>query len=133
MGQPKIPKKLKERSAAEWVVAIRGLRGHGMRARVANIVWWDFSKTFGCELEHWINDAYSEATLELPDELAMEGLRKLGYTEVMLKAKFAKKSQSMSEGKTDHDSKTFNRRDCTEKRAKKWNVKQRSVRCMGKI
>ena len=135
MGQPKIPKKLKERSAAEWVAAIRGLRGNGMRSRVASMVWWDFEKVFSGELEHWIENAYEEESVELPDELVRDALERLGYSEVMLRAKFDKKTQPLSKGrnKGDRAPRTFDRRDCTEKRAHKWNERERGVRCVGKI
>lgn len=135
MAIAKIPENLKARTAAEWVAGIKALRGHGMRARVASIVWWDFSEKFGPEdrnpLEHWMAGAYDEAALELPDELIMEGLRKLGYTEEMLLKKFDKRTQPLGDGRTGSKKPVeFNRRDCTIKRAKKWNQKERNLRCI---
>lgn len=137
MAIARIPENLKARSVAEWVAGIKALRGHGMRSRVASIVWWDFAGKFGDgesgALEHWIAGAYNEAALELPDELVMEGLRKLGYTEQMLAAKFDKRTQPMGDGRTGCKNPiAHNRRDCTQKRAKKWNLKERSLRCAGK-
>lgn len=135
MAIAKIPENLKARTAAEWVAGIKALRGHGMRSRVASVVWWDFAEKFGPEycnpLEHWISGSYDEAALELPDELIMDGLRKLGYTEEMLRKKFDKRTQPLGDGRTGSKKPVeFNRRDCTMKRAKKWNLKERNQRCM---
>jgi len=137
MGQPEIPEKLKARTVEEWVAGIKALRGHGMRCRVAAIVWWDFSKLFGDgvdnPLEHWILGYYDEASLDIPEELVMEGLRKLGYSELLLAAKFKKRTQPMSKSLADdyRESKAFKRKDCHTDRATHWNQKERSLRCEG--
>lgn len=121
---------LKARTPKEWVAAIKQLRGHGMRSRVACIVGWDFAfdhKDYLGELQHWIDGYYEEASVEMPDELVMEGLRKVGYPEALIAKKFNKRTQPLNQGKRVNQG-VIKRRDCHTKRAKHWSLKEKHTR-----
>lgn len=122
-------KKLEARLPSQWVAAIRMLSEHGLRARVASIVWWDFFSDrdgYGTELEYWLERAFEKESMDIADELVAQGLIEIGYTEAMVRRKFHKLSQKMNQGRNARCI-PLKRRDCHTKRAQHSGAAERKT------
>lgn len=127
--------KLRCRSGRDWACHLEKLEGSGLQCAVACIVYWDFlaPKFAGAgdgptDLDQWVDRYYLEDAASVPDREVEAGLRAVGYTIEMARAKFAKKTvpgraRARVMGRTSGDK--------IVKRATHWTRKERSLRALG--